>query len=218
MYIEDEERLAEAVIYLLKKSNVDADLANNGEDGLKLAQSGDYDAIVLDIMLPKLSGWEVLTILRAKNYKTPIIMLSALSEVEDKVKALNIGADDYLAKPFKTAELVARLQALTRRPPLQNSDILEFGDLTYDTKNQTLNQTQLTAKESKLLTLFLRQPQQLIPKERILNYVWGNELVTDGSYVEVYISRLRQKLKQINSNVKISSQRGLGYKIIMEKK
>lgn len=218
LYVEDEVRLAEAVIHLLQKQKILVDWASDGEIGLELARQNQYDAIVLDIMLPLVSGWEILQTLRQQNIKTPVIMLSALDEVDDKVRALNAGADDYLAKPFKTAELIARLKALVRRPPLQSSEVIEFGDLCFDLQTQTLNSTKLTAKEAQLLDLLLRQPQQIFSKEKILQYVWGNDAVADDSYVEVYINHLRKKLNNLKSQVKIVTQRGLGYKLIMESK
>lgn len=216
LYVEDEIYLAEAVIHLLKKAEIMVDWANAGEKGLELALQNDYDCIVLDIMLPELSGWEILQILRQRKIKTPIIMLSALSEVDDKVRALNLGADDYLAKPFKTTELIARLQALTRRPPLRDRDTLEFGDLIYSRDDHTLNGLELTAKEAMTLELFLQNPQQILSKERLLAYVWGDDEAASESYVEVYISHLRKKFKDVGSKAKITVSRNLGYKLVEE--
>lgn len=216
LYVEDEMYLAEAVIHLLKKSNIMVDWANDGERGLDLALKNNYDCIVLDIMLPKISGWEILQSLRQRKIKTPIIMLSALAEVDDKVRALNTGADDYLAKPFKTAELIARLQALTRRPPLQERKTIEFGDLVYDCSKHQLNDLELTAKEAMMLELFLQNSQQILPKERLLCYVWGDDEAANESYVEVYVSHLRKKFKDIGSRAKIVASRNLGYKLVEE--
>ena len=137
LYVEDEEFLAEAVIHMLKKNKIMVDWAADGNEGLDLALKPNYDVIVLDIMLPGLSGLEILSTIRNRGVKTPVIMLSALNEVEDKIKGLEKGADDYLAKPFKTAELVARLNALVRRPPIQELEVLEFSDLKFDVKNRT---------------------------------------------------------------------------------
>lgn len=213
LYIEDEKLLADAVIHLLKKSKIDVDWAQEGEKGLELGKKSIYDAIVLDIMLPKISGIEILQILRKNNIKTPIIMLSALSEVEDKVKALDYGADDYLAKPFKTSELIARLNAITRRPPMKISHEQHFADLTYDEDNRTLNGEPLTEKESKILEMLLATPETIQPKENILTHIWGTEAISEDNYVEVYMSYLRKKLKSINSKVKIKTIRNLGYKL-----
>ena len=129
LYVEDEQFLAEAVIHLLKKEKIMVDHVDNGEDGLHLALKPNYDCIVLDIMLPKMSGLDILKIARARGVKTPIIMLSALNEVEDKIRGLESGADDYLAKPFKVTELIARINALTRRPPLMEQRKIKFKDL-----------------------------------------------------------------------------------------
>ncbi len=217
LYIEDEKLLAEAVVHLLNKAKITTEWVSNGADGLERVLHGEFDCIILDIMLPEVSGIEILQAIRERRIATPVIMLSALSEVSDKVKALNIGADDYLAKPFKTAELIARLNALVRRPPLATETTLAFGDLVYNYQKYTINGLELTAKEAKLLELFLRQPQQVISKERLLAYVWGHEDVTEN-YVEVYISRLRNRLKQLKSTVKIVTLRNLGYKIVAEEK
>lgn len=216
LYVEDEKYLAEAVIHLLRKSDIVVDYTDNGAQGLDLALHREYDCIVLDIMLPEVSGWEILAAIRDHHINTPVIMLSALAEVDDKIKALNSGADDYLAKPFKVAELIARLQALTRRPPVLSQETLAFGDLTYNYRTCTLNQLELTAKEAKLLELFLKQPQQVLPKERLLSHAWGDDELQLDNYVEVYISRLRQKFKKLNSKVRIVAVRNLGYKIIEE--
>ncbi len=216
LYVEDEKYLADAVIYLLKKSGIAVDWVGNGNEGLELALKGSYDCLVLDIMLPGLSGLEILRTVRARQITTPAIMLSALSEVDDKVKALDEGADDYLAKPFKTSELIARLHALARRPPLPKSRIVKFGDLTYDPDNHTLNQVPLTVKESEIMNLFMQNPSQLLPKERILSHVWGE--AAQSSYAEVYISYLRKKFKQLGSKVTIKTMRGLGYKMINKSK
>lgn len=189
------------------------DYANNGSDGLELALHRDYDCIILDIMMPEMSGWEILTAIRNHKIATPVIMLSALADVDNKVRALDSGADDYLAKPFKTSELIARLRALTRRPPLVQAEKLEFGDLVYDSQNYTVNGLQLTEKEARLLELFLRQSQKVLPKERLLAYAWNFGEDVSENYVEVYVSHLRSKLKSLNSKVQIVTMRNLGYKL-----
>ena len=139
LYVEDEKYLADAVTHLLKKSDIAVDWIDNGRTGLDLALNNTYDCLVLDIMLPELSGVDILRSVRQHKLTMPIIMLSALSEVDDKVNSLELGADDYLAKPFKTAELIARIKALARRPPLQLEQTLSFADLKYDPNNRTLN-------------------------------------------------------------------------------
>ena len=213
LYVEDEKLLADAVIHLLKKAGINVDWASDGEEGLRLAKAPVYDAIVLDIMLPKMSGLEILEILRKQGIKTPVIMLSALSEVEDKVKGLEIGADDYLAKPFKTKELIARLNALVRRPALRESKILKFADLELDVENRTVNGETLTEKETEILEMLIKSGDKTVQKDYILAHVWGADMLAEDNYVEVYMSYLRKKLKAINSHVEIKTIRGLGYKL-----
>ena len=214
LYVEDEKFLAEAVIHLLKKNKISVDWAANGEEGLNLALKPNYDCIVLDIMLPKLSGLEILTTIRNRNIKTPVIMLSALGEVEDKIKGLEQGADDYLAKPFKTAELIARINAVCRRPSLAEQKIITFHDLELNVTNRTLNQIPLTDKESEIMTMLMKTPDSAINKSQILAHVWGAEAEYEENYVEVYISYLRKKLKSLNSHTEIKTVRGLGYKLV----
>ena len=216
LYVEDEKFLAEAVIHLLKKEKIAVDYAKDGEEGLKLALKPNYDCIVLDIMLPKLSGLEILKTIRTRGVKTPVIMLSALGEVEDKVKGLELGADDYLAKPFKTAELIARINAVCRRPVLNEQKTLVYEDLNFDVTNRTLNSLTLTDKEAEILTMLMKAPEQTITKTQILAHVWGADSEFDENYVEVYMSYLRKKLKEIKSKTSIKTIRGLGYKICSE--
>ena len=214
LYVEDEEYLAEAVIHLLKKAKIMVDWAAEGNEGLEMALSPSYDCIVLDIMLPGLSGLEILKTIRERNVKTPVIMLSALNEVEDKIKGLETGADDYLAKPFKTAELIARINAVTRRPPMVEAKFLNFADLEFDINNRTLNGILLTDKEAEILLMLIKNPGQAITKAQILAHVWGSDSEHDENYVEVYISYLRKKLSEIGSKTRITTIRNLGYKLV----
>ncbi|MBQ3275274.1 response regulator transcription factor [Candidatus Saccharibacteria bacterium] len=214
LYVEDEKLLADAVTHLMKKSNIDVDWAEDGEEGLRLAKKPIYDAIVLDIMLPKMSGLEILEIIRKQGIKTPVIMLSALGEVEDKIKGLEIGADDYLAKPFKTSELIARLNALVRRPALQESKTISFSDLTLDLDNRMLNTESLTEKECLIMEMLIKAGEKTVQKDYILAHVWGADMLSEDNYVEVYMSYLRRKLKALGSKVSIKTIRGLGYKLI----
>lgn len=214
LYVEDEKYLAEAVIHLLKKEKIAVDWVADGEEGLDLALKPNYDAIVLDIMLPKLSGLEILKIIRERGIKTPVIVLSALNEVEDKINGLEMGADDYLAKPFKTAELIARLNALVRRPPLMDAKVLNFEDLKFDLTNRTLNGVELTDKEAGIFEMLIKTPGSAVTKEQILAHVWGNESEFEENYVEVYISYLRKKLKSLKSRAEIKTIRNLGYKLV----
>lgn len=213
LYVEDEKYLADAVIHVLEKSGISVDHAADGEEGLKLATKPIYDAIVLDIMLPKLSGLEILKDLREQKIKTPIIMLSALSQVEDKIKGLNYGADDYLAKPFKTQELVARLRALVRRPALQAEKIISYGDLYYNIEERSLNDIHLSEKKAAIIETLIKNPDHVQSKEYLLTHVWGTDSAGEDNYVEVYISYLRKKLEKLKSSVKIKTIRSLGYKL-----
>ncbi|MBQ2643494.1 response regulator transcription factor [Candidatus Saccharibacteria bacterium] len=213
LYVEDEKFLAEAVIHLLKKEKIAVDWAADGEEGLDLALKPNYDAIVLDIMLPKVSGLEILKTIRERGVKTPVIMLSALNEVEDKIRGLDFGADDYLAKPFKTSELIARLNALTRRPPLVEAKVISYEDLKFDLTNRTLNSIELTDKEAGIFEMLIKVPGSAVTKEQILAHVWGSEAEFDENYVEVYMSYLRKKLKTLKSRAQIKTIRNLGYKL-----
>ena len=213
LYVEDEKYLAEAVIHVLGKNHIDVDWAADGNEGLKLALKPGYDCIILDVMLPHLSGLDILDTIRKKGIKTPVIMLSALGEVEDKVKGLETGADDYLAKPFKTIELIARINAVTRRPELKTATTFRYGDLTYDETNRTLNGEPLTDKESAIFEMLLRAKDSATTKQQILTHVWGADSEFDDNYVEVYISYLRKKLEALSHSVKIKTIRGLGYKL-----
>ena len=213
LYVEDATFLAEAVKHNLEKQGITVDLANNGEDGLENAVSDIYDCVVLDIMLPKLSGTDILKRMREKNVHTPVIMLSALSEVETKISHLDHGADDYLAKPFKTAELVARIKALIRRPKTIDVSNITYGDLVLDKTNATLNGEQLTAKEIEIIAELIKSPEILISKEHLLAKVWGEVGLGEDNYVESYMSRIRKLLKKIHSKTRIVTVRGLGYKL-----
>ena len=213
LYVEDATFLAEAVKHNLEKQGISVDLVNNGEDGLENAMSDIYDCVVLDIMLPKLSGTDILKRMREKNVQTPVIMLSALSEAETKISHLEHGADDYLAKPFKTAELVARIKALVRRPKTIDISDISYGDLVLDKTNATLNGEQLTAKEIEIITEFMKSPETLISKEHLLAKVWGEVGLGEDNYIESYMSRIRKLLKKVHSKTRIVTIRGLGYKI-----
>ncbi|MDR3298167.1 MAG: response regulator transcription factor [Candidatus Nomurabacteria bacterium] len=213
LYVEDEKFLAEAVKHNLEKQQIAVDVARDGEAGLNAATKDIYDCVILDIMLPKVSGIEILQHIRSKGVKTPVIMLSALSEVDDKVKGLNLGADDYLAKPFKTTELIARIHAVVRRPAEIQDQETRYSDLCYNITNKELNGTRLTAKESGIMAELIKTPEKVVKKDFLLNKIWGNTLIAEDNYIEVYISHLRKKLKELKSKVKITTVRGFGYKL-----
>ena len=213
LYVEDTKFLAEAVKFNLEKEGFTVDLAVDGEEGLERALNDIYDCVVLDIMLPKMSGTDILKRMREKKVQTPVIMLSALSEVETKIDHLEHGADDYLAKPFKATELVARINALLRRPKNLDMNNLTYGDLILDKTNATLNGEQLTAKEVEIMTEFLKSPETLISKEHLLAKIWGEDGLGEDNYVESYMSRIRKLLKNRGCKTKIVTIRGLGYKL-----
>ena len=214
LYVEDEQFLAEAVKHNLNKEDIECDLAFDGEDGLNMALDKIYDIVILDVMLPKLSGIDILRRMRERKIATPVIMLSALSEVEDKVHGLESGADDYLAKPFKTAELVARIKALMRRPAEIQDEKVKYLNLVYDVNEKSLNGITLTAKEAGIIHELLKTPGKIVKKDFLLNKVWGGEALGEDNYIEVYISRLRKVLRKIGSRAEINSVRGFGYKIV----
>lgn len=216
LYVEDEKFLAEAVKHNLEKSGFDVDLAFDGEEGLNMAVLDIYDCVVLDIMLPKLSGIDILERMREKKVATPVIMLSALSEVEDKVRGLNSGADDYLAKPFKTAELVARINALARRPAAVQDRKINYLNLEYNIDERELNGVRMTEKEADIMHELLKTPEKIVKKDYLLNKIWGGESYAEDNYIEVYVSRLRKLLKQLRSEAKIMTVRGFGYKLVKE--
>ena len=214
LYVEDEQFLAEAVKHNLNKEDIECDLAFDGEDGLNMALDKIYDVVILDVMLPKLSGIDILRRMRERKIATPVIMLSALSEVEDKVHGLESGADDYLAKPFKTAELVARIKALMRRPAEIQDEKVKYLNLVYDVNEKSLNGITLTAKEAGIIHELLKTPGKIVKKDFLLNKVWGGGALGEDNYIEVYISRLRKVLRKIGSRAEINSVRGFGYKIV----
>lgn len=216
LFVEDEPSIAEAVASLLKKQHYSVDLAYDGETGLDYAASGVYDLLVLDIMLPKIDGITLLKTLRKQNIRTPIIMLTAKSEVDDKVLGLDAGADDYLTKPFKMKELLARIRSLSRRKDLDyQEDQLAFGNVVL-ARNElqlatTTNQVVLSPKEMKLMELFLSRPKVILSKETIINKIWGFDPDVEENRVEIYVSLLRKKLTLLEADIGIRTIRNAGY-------
>lgn len=217
LVIEDERHLAEALVHLLKKQNYTVDNDYDGESGLDDALSGIYDVIVLDIMLPKLNGYEVLDGMRKGGIETPVIMLTAKGTTSDKVRGLDGGADDYLTKPFDTEELLARIRALGRRRGeiTENNAVISYGDLSLNTNTMELSSPsgaiQLTLKEKELIEYLILRRDMISPKEQIIEKLWGFESDAGDNHVEVYVSFLRKKLRFIHSSVTISAVRGVGY-------
>lgn len=216
LMIEDEKYMAEAVAQVLKKNHYTVDLALDGEYGLDCAFSNIYDIIILDIMLPKMNGLEVLRRLRNEKFSTPVILLTAKGEPEDKVKGLDLGADDYLAKPFHTEELLARLRALGRRQAeFVNGGILEYSDISFNPHTLLLTcmkkEIKLSLKESQILELLIKRPSMVLSKEIIIEKLWGYDTEAEENRVEIHISLLRKKLAQLNSRVFIRTIRNVGY-------
>ncbi|MDR1292898.1 MAG: response regulator transcription factor [Clostridiales Family XIII bacterium] len=221
LLVEDERYLAEAVAQILKKNNYDVDIAPDGEEGLVAAESGVYDVILLDIMLPRKDGIAVLKELRVGGVSTPVIMLTALGEIEDRVKGLDSGADDYLPKPFKTEELMARMRAvLRRRGDLLPDGALSFGDIEYDPNTLVLScgnrSFDLTNKEGNLLEFLMANKGQTLSSDSIIEKVWGWDSEAEDNHVQVYISFLRKKLTGLRSRVRIKTIRNVGYTLIGE--
>lgn len=215
LIVEDEKPLAFALNEILTKNHYLADCVYDGEDGLEHALSAIYDAILLDIMLPKMNGFQVLSKLREQKISTPVIMLTAKADVDDKVKGLDDGADDYLTKPFETKELLARIRAVTRRKEPFVSEKMTFGNLSLDKMNLNISseskEIKVSLKEYLILELLIKNVGQVISKERFIEHIWGFDFDGEYNIVEVYISFVRKKLKSIRSNVKIVVIRGLGY-------
>ena len=218
LLIEDEIQLCEALTEILSKNNYIVDAVYDGEDGLDYGLTGIYDVIVTDIMLPKLSGLEVVKSLRNKGIKTPIIMLTARGTLKDKILGLDCGSDDYLPEPFEVDELLARLRALTRRQgEVINDDILSFDDFKLNLATYELESTEtsikISAKEFEIIRYFLQRPKMVVSKDELLTKVWGYDSDAEYNNLEVYISFLRRKLKRIGSRTKILTVRGVGYKL-----
>jgi DNA-binding response OmpR family regulator len=216
LMIEDEKYLAEAIANVLKKNNYITDLAHDGDYGLDCALSAIYDIIILDIMLPKKDGLSVLKEIRKNDISTPVILLTAKGETDDKVKGLDAGADDYLAKPFKTEELLARLRALSRRKDnFVLDNILTYGDIDLNPYTIELycgkKSYKLTLKECQLLELLINMKGMVVSKNTIIEKLWGYDGKGEDNHVEVYVSFLRKKLSHIGSETSIQTVRGVGY-------
>lgn len=218
LLVEDEKQLSEALQQILIKNKYSVDAVYNGEEGLLYALSDVYDVIILDIMLPKLNGIEILKTIRKKGISTPVILLTAKATIEDKILGLDCGADDYLPKPFAPEELLARLRALTRRNgSFINENILEFSDIrlnlsTYDMEVKD-NCITLTQKEFEILKYFMQRPKLVVSKDDLISKLWGFDSDIEYNNIEVYISFLRKKLAYVESDVKITTIRRVGYRL-----
>lgn len=215
LIVEDEVRLADTLGEILRTQKYSYDIVYDGQDGLAYGESGIYDVIILDIMLPKMNGFDVVRNLRKKKINTPVILLTARDEVSDKVKGLDSGADDYLIKPFSSEELLARIRALTRRQGEVVLDELTFSDLVLNLANYQLScgakSMHLGFKEFEIMRLLMSNPAAVVSKDEILSKVWGYESDAEDNNVEVYVSFLRKKLQFLGSKVNIATVRKLGY-------
>ncbi|WP_286077863.1 MULTISPECIES: response regulator transcription factor [Bacillota] len=218
LLVEDEKQLSEALQQILIRNKYSVDAVYNGDEGLDYSLTGVYDVIILDIMLPKLNGLEILKMIRRRKISTPVILLTAKDSVEDKILGLDSGADDYLPKPFSPDELLARLRALTRRNgDFINENILEFSDIrlnlsTYD-MGVNDNSITLTQKEFEILKYFMQRPKLVVSKDDLITKLWGFDSNVEHNNIEVYISFLRKKLAYVESDVKITTIRRVGYRL-----
>lgn len=217
LLIEDEVRLSEAIAHILKENKYSVDTVYNGEDGYHYIMTNVYDVVLLDVNLPIMNGFEVLKQVRDEGNKSIILMLTARSEIDDKVFGLDLGADDYLPKPFATKELLARIKALGRRNTNYEGDQKRFGDIIFDINNYKLTKKKksvtLTHLEGQLLELLISRKNMITPKENIIVKLWGYDSEADDNNVEVYIFFLRKKLKYLESNVSIKTTRNVGYSL-----
>ncbi|MDO4535699.1 MAG: response regulator transcription factor [Clostridium perfringens] len=218
LLVEDEKQLSEALSQILIKNKYSVDAVLDGEDGLNYGLTDVYDVIILDIMLPKMNGLDVLRTLRKNGISKPVILLTAKGTIEDKIVGLDSGADDYLPKPFSPEELLARLRALTRRNgDFINDNILQFGDinlnlLTYEMEVLD-NSITLTLKEFEILKYFMQRPKIVVSKDDLITKLWGFDSDVEYNNIEVYISFLRKKLAYVDSKVKITTIRRVGYRL-----
>jgi DNA-binding response OmpR family regulator len=215
--VEDERELSEILATLLKQKLYSVDTVRDGISGEDYAMSGIYDAIILDIMLPGQNGVDMLRSIRSKGNTTPVLLLTAKADVDDKITGLDTGADDYLTKPFATGELLARLRAITRRKDHFVGDELRAGNTVLDMNTHELrgesNAVKLPAKEYQIMELLMQNSRQIIPKERFIEKIWGFETTAEYNTIEVYVSFVRKKLAAIGSDLQIKAARGAGYSL-----
>lgn len=217
LVVEDDVRLAEALATILKNNHYQVDVVHDGADGLAYAESDIYDVVVLDVMLPKMNGFDVVAELRRRKVTVPVLMLTARDALGDKVGGLDSGADDYMTKPFAPAELLARIRSLSRRQGEMLFETLEFGDAKLDLESCELSteskSIHLGFKEFSILKILMSNPTRVTSKETLINKVWGVDSPAEDNNVEAYISFLRKKLAFVDSNVQIVTLRKVGYRL-----
>ncbi len=217
LIVEDDIRLAQALGQILEENHYQVDLVHDGNQGLAYAESGSYDVIILDVMLPRKSGLEVVAELRRANVATPVLMLTARTTVQDKITGLDSGADDYMTKPFSPAELLAHLRALTRRQGQVVFEKIDFGDISLNLESHDLScgskAINLSYKEFSIANILISSKGQIVSKDMLISKVWGVESSAVDNNVEAYISFLRKKLKFLGSNTQIETVRKVGYRL-----
>ncbi len=215
LLVDDERQFADALAVILKQHKYSVDCAFDGEEGLDFINSGIYDLIILDVMMPKIDGFSLLKIIRQKKMDVPVLMLSAKSQISDKIEGLNLGADDYITKPFSTDELLARIKALLRRKEKFTGDILSFNDVCLDRDSFELYKGEkriaLGKKEFQILEMLMLNNGKSINKERFIEKIWGYDTDAEYNTVEVYVCFLRKKLMAVGAKTEIKSLRGIGY-------
>jgi DNA-binding response OmpR family regulator len=219
LLVEDEKRMAQALCEILRQEKYDVDCCYDGLSGLNAAESDIYDIMILDVMLPKMNGFEIARKLRKSGIHTPILMLTAKSELDDKVTGLDSGADDYLTKPFMTKELLARLRALLRRNIDTPDGTLKFGDISLDSKtyelccNTTGQSVRLSDKEWRIMEYLIANQNQILTREQLAVKIWGYDSDAEYNNVEVYMSFTRKKLTFVGAKTEIKAVRGVGYEL-----
>lgn len=217
LLVEDEKRMAQALCEILRLEKYDVDHQADGLDGLYAAETGVYDIIILDVMLPRMNGFDIAQSLRTKGVLPPILMLTAKNDINDKVMGLDCGADDYLTKPFMTKELLARLRALTRRNAGALDGLLTFGDIALCRDTLTLtcgeNSVRLSEKEFRIMEYLIANQGQILTREQLAVKIWGYDSDAEYNNVEVYMSFARKKISFVGSKVEIKAVRGIGYEL-----
>lgn len=214
---EDEKELSNALVTVLKHNNYSVDAVYNGQDALDYLETENYDGAILDIMMPKMDGLTVLKTIRTHGNSVPVLLLTARSEIDDRVEGLDCGADDYLTKPFSMKELLARIRAMTRRKTDTTDSVLKYSDIELDRSTYQLSskgkELRLASKEYQMLEMLMVNPGQIISANQFMDRIWGYDSEAEMNVVWVYISYLRKKLASIDSSVQIKATRGLGYSL-----
>lgn len=214
---EDEKSLSHALVTILEKSHYSVDAVYDGQEALEYLESEAYDGLILDIMMPKVDGITVLKTIRKQGNKIPVLILSAKSEIEDKVDGLDAGANDYLSKPFDARELLARIRVITRVNTESNDSLIRFGHVTLNRKTYVLKgekaEFKLANKEFQMMELLMANPHQVLSTDRIFEKIWGYESDTEINIVWVYIAYLRKKLVKMHADIEIKAHRNVGYSV-----